>query len=168
MLGVPGEPAEASAGDGTTGAAIADYNGYTVTLSTTSDLTPYEVDPELAESMIHSCNANTGGGVVITPEMIEWTANQSSETVGREILVEFILPAGYDGSYQSLPDPTDFTLNAVGYVNEKYLVLTAYPKATNTSGTVKTETVTLTFGIQKTDGSDRSTFNKTLTLTQSA
>ncbi len=52
LLGVPGDAAEASAGDGTTGAAIADYNGYNVTLSTTSDLTPFEVDPDVAEALM--------------------------------------------------------------------------------------------------------------------
>lgn len=52
LLGLPGDAAEASAGDGTTGAALADYNGYNVTLSTTSDVTPFEVEPELAESLI--------------------------------------------------------------------------------------------------------------------
>lgn len=52
LLGTPDLPAEATAGDGTTGQALTDFNGHNVTLSTTDRMTPPEVDPELAESLI--------------------------------------------------------------------------------------------------------------------
>lgn len=54
LLGTPDLPAEATAGDGSTGTALTDFNGHNVTLSTTDKITPPEVDPELAESLIAS------------------------------------------------------------------------------------------------------------------
>lgn len=52
LLGTIDMPAEATAADGTTGTALTDYNGYNVTLSTIDTITPHEVEPELAESLI--------------------------------------------------------------------------------------------------------------------
>lgn len=52
LLGTPDLPAEATAGDGTTGTALTDFNGHNVTLSTTDKTTPPEVDPDIVDALI--------------------------------------------------------------------------------------------------------------------
>lgn len=54
LLGTPDIPAEATAGDGSTGQALTDFNGHNVTLSTIDKITPYEVEAEVAEAMIYA------------------------------------------------------------------------------------------------------------------
>ncbi len=132
LLGVPGEPAEASAGDGSTGAAIADYNGYNLTLSTTSDLTPYEVDPELAESLISGCS--TGGDFMVAPNSLTFLATDPSSGVG--------LTVAYEG-YIDTPvmTPADlFTVTAGPQRN----AMTVKAVSANTSATPRTAVMTIT------------------------
>lgn len=52
LLGTPDLPAEATAGDGTTGTALTDFNGHNVTLSTTDKTTPPEVDGDIVTALI--------------------------------------------------------------------------------------------------------------------
>lgn len=52
LLGTPLLPATATAGDGTSGQALTDYNGHNVTLSTIDRTTPPEVDPEAVTTVI--------------------------------------------------------------------------------------------------------------------
>lgn len=52
LLGTPTLPATATAGDGTSGQAITDYNGFNVTLGTTDRTTPSEVEPDIVEPLI--------------------------------------------------------------------------------------------------------------------
>lgn len=46
------EPVSATAGDGQTGTARGDRNGYGVTLQDNSQVMPYEVDPDIIEALV--------------------------------------------------------------------------------------------------------------------
>lgn len=52
LLGVPGDAAFMSAGEGLSGGAVADFNGFNVTLETMSDYPPFEVSADVAEPLI--------------------------------------------------------------------------------------------------------------------
>ncbi len=142
MLGVPGDAAYMSAGEGASGAASTDFNGYTVTLQTLSDYPPMEVSAAIAEALIRGGNGS--GAFRGYPTTITFTADASDSSAAKSIVLSFVTEDPANNVDIAEPMPTLFTVGSLGTIgNVSGKTVLVYPNTANT-GAERRETLTFT------------------------